>query len=437
MPDPIPTERRGRGALILLVLLAVGFAAVLLWMLNLRLSHGDSYPPYSSLRADPVGTRALYEAIGRIDRLSAERNLRRIQFLEGSDRCALLFLGLHPNDLTLDTEGEELEVIDRLLEDGCRLIIALRPDFDRRDPEAWKRPFARDEDKAKDDKEDEKGPDEKKPDEKPDQPEKKNTPSDEPAEDVADGGFFGLKAVSKSGKPEALAQAGRDLLDGIALPEWHGSHFLTLDDDAEWSVLADVDNQVTTAILYRGHGSIVVTTDSFPFSNEALVSARHSEFIIALFGDAKRIVFDETHLGVVQEPGLMNLMRSYSLHGIVAGGILLFVLLLWQGAGSLLPVDPARDLGDGGKGHVEGRDSADGLVALLEVGLTPRALLEECLQRHTKSPSVRPTPPAVLEQARAIAAQTRAGQLAADHAHLVKLLTQRSNPNPDPQHGQH
>ncbi len=51
----------------LAVLLLGGlFVTGLIQLILLRFESGDVYPPYSSLRADPLGCKALYESLGRV-----------------------------------------------------------------------------------------------------------------------------------------------------------------------------------------------------------------------------------------------------------------------------------------------------------------------------------------------------------------------------------
>jgi hypothetical protein len=51
-------------------------------LVQLRFEHGDVYPPYSSLRADPLGTMAFYESLGKVPEVSVQRD-----FSETSARC--------------------------------------------------------------------------------------------------------------------------------------------------------------------------------------------------------------------------------------------------------------------------------------------------------------------------------------------------------------
>jgi len=59
---------------VLAIALACGFCYGLWKLYELRFAAGDIYPPYSSLRADPMGSKALYESILQLPGASAARN---------------------------------------------------------------------------------------------------------------------------------------------------------------------------------------------------------------------------------------------------------------------------------------------------------------------------------------------------------------------------
>lgn len=423
MPAPNTPDPRGRFHLILLLLLAAAFAAAILWILNLRLNSGDSYPPYSSFRTDPIGSRALHDALNDIHTISTTRNTRRIQSLQPNDQSAILFLGLNPRQLEWQ-DMKERTLIESWLDQGCRIVIALSPlpeDYkDRAEKRGWKK-----QDKDKNEKKDDKST-------------QKEHEADQDTEiTLTDEGIFGLTARREAEKPRNLPQSAQASLTGIDLPNWNGSHILEFKQDSEWTVLATAGGQPTIAEFQRGTGSLVITTDAYPFSNEAQTKDRHTPFLLALLGGKSRITFDESHLGVVNEPGLVKLLRQYHLHGILAGGILLFAILLWQGSGSLIPVDPNKDLGSDSSGTSSGRDSSDGLVALLESGLPPHRLLDECINRYLAARPIRPPSEETILQARITAGQSGNGKLPADYLKISRLFSHSTKPHPTDHHGNH
>ena len=62
-----------------LLILGMGFGIVRL--IGLRLEKGDIYPAYSTLRADPLGSKALFDALESIEGREVRRNFRPLREL--------------------------------------------------------------------------------------------------------------------------------------------------------------------------------------------------------------------------------------------------------------------------------------------------------------------------------------------------------------------
>ena len=80
--------------LLLAVLLAGGFAYGLTQLFLLRYATGDIYPPYSSLRADPVGTKALAEALDGLPKVEVRRNFLPLTRLRDEKPVTLIYTGV-------------------------------------------------------------------------------------------------------------------------------------------------------------------------------------------------------------------------------------------------------------------------------------------------------------------------------------------------------
>ena len=63
---------RACGLLVLILIFIFG----LFQLFVLVFKTGDIYPAYSSLRSDPLGTRALYESLKKFDHIAVQRNYR-------------------------------------------------------------------------------------------------------------------------------------------------------------------------------------------------------------------------------------------------------------------------------------------------------------------------------------------------------------------------
>jgi hypothetical protein len=127
-------------------------------------------------------------------------------------------------------------------------------------------------------------------------------------------------------------------------------------------------------------GTVVVCTDRYFLSNEALWKHPTPRFLTWLVGDAKRVIFEETHLGsfIGDTDGIMTLARRYRMHGLFLGCILLFALFIWRNSISLVPSNPDEDLGLWRAQAVAGQSSASGLEGLLRRGIPTKGLLKRC-----------------------------------------------------------
>lgn len=93
--------RSDKTAAFLLVLLLGCFAAGLWALLVLRFEAGDVNPAYSSLRPDPLGVKALFQALEQMPGMTVERHFRPLSKLAGTGKMTLFYLGLEPDFLTV------------------------------------------------------------------------------------------------------------------------------------------------------------------------------------------------------------------------------------------------------------------------------------------------------------------------------------------------
>jgi hypothetical protein len=125
---------------------------------------------------------------------------------------------------------------------------------------------------------------------------------------------------------------------------------------------------------------VVLLADSYPLSNEGLREERNSDLIVALAGPATEIVFDENHFGVVETGSVTKLMRKYHLEGAIAVLLLVAILFLWRSASSLLPSRAPR-----AEQAVAGRDSLEGMTALLRRGIAEKDLVRICVEEWKRT----------------------------------------------------
>jgi hypothetical protein len=130
-----------------------------------------------------------------------------------------------------------------------------------------------------------------------------------------------------------------------------------------------------------GAGSLVVGTDSYLVSNQALRGDRQPEVLSWFIGGAKRVIFDEAHLGLTEQLGAGVLFRQYRLWPMVAAVGIVALLFVWRNSASLLPPRRANpdDVTRGG------RAAALGFVNLLRRNIPPAKLVDVCLAEWVKA----------------------------------------------------
>lgn len=172
---------------------------------------------------------------------------------------------------------------------------------------------------------------------------------------------------------------------------------LRLTGGTDWKTLDAASNALERPL---GAGSVALIADSYPLSNEGLREARDPALIVKLAGSADRIVFDENHFGVAETGSIAKLIRKYHLEGALGVLALAAILFLWRSASSLLPSRaPGEDQA------VAGRDSLDGMTALLRRGIAGKDLVRVCYAEWRKtSPHVPAPDESVFNQKTAVAA---------------------------------
>jgi hypothetical protein len=259
-------------------LAAIALAALLLWGLNeivrSPLESGDVYPPYSSLRSDPLGARALYESLAELPELQVSRLYKSREVLADRD-AAIFVLGVDPNGW-LSVAAKTLEQYEKLVSAGGRLVIGFLPVRVHVPPTG--------------------------------------------ALAVEQRWHLRLRAVGSRVSPVLQRDPGFGFVTG-----------------PEWTVLESNGRYATALERNFGAGSIVLLTSCFPLSNEGLSSARKPDLIARIVGAARRVWFDEEHFGVAESGSVATLLRKYRLEGGVAVLLLTTLLFLWRSTSSFLP----------------------------------------------------------------------------------------------------
>ncbi len=371
-----------RNSLPLVILLACAalFTGGIVQLFELRFAAGDVYPAYSSLRADPLGTMAFYESLGKLPGVSVRRDVSASNQLPEEPATAYVHLAAEPGEWDWLPDDLATE-IRHFLARGGRLVITYYPQNRPLAPlERTEADQTNDTAAAQAPTDDTNAPPTMRP--------KKKIKPGESASGVSlnDEWDFheGFKALEADGHDYAAATVQRKAaLELPATLAWHSGLIFTRCGSSWRTIYARNHDPVVIERIF-GKGSVVLASDSYLVSNEAMLKDRHADLLAWLVGANQNIVFDEAHLGIVESPGVAGLMRKYRLHGLAAGLLLLAGLFIWKNATSLVP--PHAD--EAGEEFVAGKDAAAGFVNLLRRNIPRRDVFGVCFAEWKKSAGI-------------------------------------------------
>lgn len=338
-------ERRGAAAILALAACACIFAVGLAGLFRDRLETGDIYPPGSTLRSDPLGARALFEALDRYPGIEATRAYARADLRGAGSGDAVFFLALdarHPPRAVL-------RQMDTLAGSGARAVAVFRATA--ADTASPAERAASDSLRTK----------------------QVTVTRVIPEEALpawgfrirADGGPDSTgkrKAFAVDGGPDSLPWLGAAWFDSLA-PEWRvryrsGGRPVVIERDL-------------------GAGSLALASDEYFASNEAQrepLPFRPARLASLLAGNSARIIFDERHLGVRRDDGLADLLIRHRLHWALPSLLLLLGLFLWKSRARGAPAVAETAATDALP------DPRSSLAALLRRSLGDRLVLENCVK---------------------------------------------------------
>ncbi len=334
------------------------FVGTAWWLLMARIEEGNVYPPGSGLRSDPLGAMILWESLSSLPGFTVERNQSPLPQLPPGRNTTYLHVGTSVHDwLLLSTVRQK--AIDQFLAEGGRLIVTLHPN------PLWS---LEDVDQKAD-------------------PSPPASPSPTPSSSrerrqmaLKKHWEFAL-ATDKSTEAKLPATKAAPLQE---LPEnlpWH-SRTVLKDLGAGWTVAYTRNGHPVIAEMKRGSGTLVLLTDSYLLSNEALVHDRQPALLAWLIGPHSRVVFDEALHGITETPGLAAMARRYGLTG-AAGALLIWVgLFLWKNSSSLAPRQKKQAVADE---PIPGRPAFDGFVSMLRRHVPPSELFGVCWAEWEKT----------------------------------------------------
>jgi hypothetical protein len=158
---------------------------------------------------------------------------------------------------------------------------------------------------------------------------------------------------------------------GIHVAEGRGRNFYFTKAE-KWAPLEGEGERLTGIERAFGSGSVVLITDSAPFSNHAILESEDLDLVLDSIGPYQRVVFDEEHLGVAESGSIAGMARRFHLTGIAAGLGICGFLFLWKSVSGFPPPSGARVESQSGIA------SQAGLVTLLQRHLGEGDLAPTC-----------------------------------------------------------
>jgi len=376
-----------RGPLVLLVTLAL-FGWAMLELFQNRFESGDLYPMGSSYRSDALGTRAIADAISEGLPRDVERYRGRKGQLAKATNATILVSQLSFWQLVAKKDPL-IEELTQAAIGGARVIVALSD----RESATCRKTYCNEESPTRchaNPSQLELADSKVKP-----QSSAKPQPSEAPVPAVAPagsrvpvkeaeadygcgdaalgtwgfdiGGTRDLKvfaATLQTQKPSKLPKAA---------PLHSPAKFIQL--SPEFEIIYARGNDPVIIERSLGKGSLVLMSEGYLLSNEAQRDARFPELLLWLLGANSRVIFEESHLGVMEPRGVMTLMRELKLQGFLIGVSVFALLFAWQ---RLKPLSPHKLRRRAKIGNQSVGDST--LLALLRRSLTPKLALHACIE---------------------------------------------------------
>ncbi|HTC12741.1 MAG TPA: DUF4350 domain-containing protein [Chthoniobacterales bacterium] len=314
-----------------------------------RLETGDTFPEYSTYRADPKGLKAFYESLLATGQVHVSRRMQSSKILPSGENQVLVLAGIRADQPTV--LGEDSQFLDHWLATGGRIVFALRPE---------KNQLARDQAAPLE-----------------------NQDETDPPPNITWRSLFRRWGVGTVPLRETRSTTTDSTLFG-KISRWLGrDSFDRL--TSGWKVIAVQDGKNVIVERAFGHGSLVLLADSYPLSNEALATDRNTVFLLWLMDNRSGVLFDETHLGLNERPGIMTLAQRYGLQGTVISIVAVLLLFIWKCQYTLVP--RTRTARDGLT--VSGTSSDQAFLNLLRRNVSQKKLMSVCIKTWLRT--ARPT----------------------------------------------
>ncbi|MBF0225241.1 MAG: DUF4350 domain-containing protein [Desulfobacterales bacterium] len=307
-------------------------------LFSLKFQRGDIYPPYSSLRSDPLGSKAFYESIKNL--IYTERNylsLKKFEKLNNGNQT-FFCLGISIYDFMLNNE-EELKSLEKFVKKGGRLIIAFFPLLKY---------------------------------------------SDSSEKSKKDNKIVDLWDVSINSKLEAFDY--KDISKFTLNESVFGyvpintSLYFSI-ENTEWKALLSIDEYPIIIENTWEKGSIILCADSYFFSNECLQKYRSTDLFSYMIGYSDKVIFDEFHFGIAQSENVSDFIISSRLYWFIIVLFVIFGLFIWKNSMPLVPLNEEFEK----EYLISDKDYGKGLIGLIKQNISQKDLLNICFIEWKKT----------------------------------------------------
>ena len=144
----------------------------------------------------------------------------------------------------------------------------------------------------------------------------------------------------------------------------------------QWKVFRSENGKPVIVEKQFGSGTIALLTNPDPFSNVALREDRDLPLLSWAAGEKNKIVFDESHLGSVQQGTIVGLALQLRLQGLIAVLLTCALLFIWQ---SSVPFPPGPTSSQAQDFTLIGAGTSEALPNLLARHIARARLMKTCV----------------------------------------------------------
>jgi hypothetical protein len=129
-----------------------------------------------------------------------------------------------------------------------------------------------------------------------------------------------------------------------------------------------------------GKGSVLLIANARLFTNRELLLKPDPQLLAAVPGAHRRIIFDESHLGLEDTGSVAGLAAAHHLQWLVLGFMALAAIFVWRSSFSFVPPP-----GQPADGSIAGQDAGFALASLLAQSIPRTAILSAVAEEWNRS----------------------------------------------------